>query len=399
MDLTRYPLNSLRRHLGRTCGLATLVALLSFAMYGGSLVVASLQNGLASLEARMGADILVAPKSASTTSNLESILVDGVPGYFYMDKSYVDKVEALEGVEAVSPQYYLASIKAGCCSMPVQIIGIDPDTDFSIQPWIDHSYGKQLQRGDVAVGCNITGQVGSSIIFYGRSCTIVAKLDETGTALDNAAFCNADTIADLIEGSVEQHVAVLDDNDPKSVISTIQVKVADDHSVQSVVDDINLHVRGVKAVRSKAMTTGVANSMAGVSRVVGVLVVAIWVLAVAVLVVAFWVLGRQRTKEFGILRVLGASSGSLVRELMVESLILSAAGSVVGIVAAGLAMMGFGAAMESALGLPFLVPGSGRRALIALLTLGMSLVVGTLTSGIAASRLARADVSHILRDE
>jgi len=347
----------------------------------------------------MGADVLVAPKSASTTTDLEAILVDGVPGYFYMDASYVDKIAAVEGVEAVSPQYYLASIKAGCCSMPVQIIGIDPQTDFSIQPWIDHSYGKQLERGDVAVGCNISGQVGSNIIFYGKPCTIVAKLDETGTALDNAAFCNADTIADLIQGSVEQNVAVLDDNDPRSVVSTIQVKVADGYAVQSVVDNINLHVRGVKAVRSKAMTTGVANSMAGVSHVVSVLVVAIWVLAVAVLGVAFWVLGRQRTKEFGILRVLGASSSAVVRTLMVESFVISAIGSVVGIVLAGLAMLGFGAAVESALGLPFLMPDLGHCAIIALLTAGMALVIGTLTSGLSAMRLARADVSHILRDE
>jgi len=399
MNLKTYPLNSLRRHPARTAGLCVLVALLCSAVLGGSLVIGSLQNGLASLEARMGADILVAPKSASTTTNLEDILINGIPGYFYMDKSYVDKVAQVEGVERVSPQYYLASVKAGCCSMPVQIIGIDPQTDFTIQPWIDHSYGKELQRGEVAVGANITGQVGSTIRFYGRDCTIVAKLDNTGTALDNAAFCDVQTITDLIEGSVEQGIAVLTNNDPNNIVSTVQVKVDPDHNVQDVTDYINLHVRGVKAVRSKAMTTGVASSMAGISRVVGILVAVVWVLAVTVLFVALWVLGRQRTKEFAVLRVLGAPSNAVARVLVTENLIVSAVGALAGIAVALLAMLGFSGALEQALGLPFLLPSVPSMAIWALLTLAMALAVGVLTSAFAARRIAKVDASQILRDE
>ncbi len=399
MNLKQYPFNSLRRHMGRTCGLSALVAALSFAVLAGTIVIASLQNGLASLEARMGADILVAPKSASTTTNLEQVLIDGVPGYFYMDKSYVDKIAAVDGVQKLSPQYYLATIKAGCCSMPVQIIGIDPATDFTILPWIDHSYDKELSQGDVAVGANISGAIGSKILFYGRECTIVAKLDETGTALDNAAFCTADTIKELIQGSIEQNVAVLDDNDPDDIVSTILVKVDDEHDVRDVVNDINLHVHGVKAIQSKAMTSGVANSMAGVSNMIGVLVVAIWVLAVVVLTLAFVVLGRQRTKEFAVLRVVGVASRSLTRILMTESLLISAAGALVGIALAVLVTMGFAGAIESALGLPFLMPYVGTLVLLGMATLVMSLIVGTATSALAARRLARVDVSHILRDE
>lgn len=385
--------------MGRTVGLVCLVALLSTAVYGGSLVIASLRNGLASLEARMGADIIVAPKSAASTHDLEAILLDGVPGYFYMDKAFVDKVAAREGVQSVSPQYYLASIKAGCCSMPVQIIGFDPRTDFTIQPWIDHSYARELGTRDVVVGCNITGAPGSKILFYGVECTIVAKLDETGTALDNAAYCNVDTIKELIRGSKDQGVAVLDDKDPEQIVSTIQVRVAEGHSISSVVDDINLYVRGATAVRSKAMTSGVADSMAGVSRVIGLLVVAVWLLAAAVLAVAFWVLGRQRTKEFAVLRVLGARASSLSGILVTESLMVSCAGAVLGILLAALVTVAFSNALEEALGLPFLLPDAGTLAMMAGATVLVSLAAGMISSAFAARRIAKVDVSQILRDE
>jgi putative ABC transport system permease protein len=311
----------------------------------------------------------------------------------------VDEVAAVDCVQQVSPQYFLATVKAGCCSMPVQIIGIDPKTDFTIQPWIDHSYGKELERGDVAVGCNITGQVGSKIMFYGRECTIVAKLDQTGTALDNAAFCNAETIRDLIDGSAEQGLAVLADQDPADIVSTIQVKVADDANVSDVVDNINLHVRNVRAVQSKAMTHDVAQSMAGVSQIIGALVVGIWLLAVAVLAVTFWVLGRTRTKEFGILRVLGATFRSIVRIVMCESLVTSACGAALGILIAGFATVGFSGAIEAALGLPFLLPDVTTFVLVALLTFVIALVVGMLASAVSVRRFAKIDEAHILRDE
>ena len=253
MDLKKLPIANLVRRPGRTVLLVALVALLAFTAFGGSMLVTSLRNGLSSLEDRMGADVIVAPKMANSQFDLEEIMVEGVPGSFYMDKSFTQKIAERDGVEKVSPQYFLATVKAGCCSMPVQIIGIDPATDFTIQPWIARSYADELGFLDVVAGCNIAGAPGTEIRFYGIDCRIVAKLDETGTSLDNAVFATGETVQRLIEGSAEQGISVLAENDPASVISTVQVKVANGRNVSDVVDDINLHVRGVKAVAARSM--------------------------------------------------------------------------------------------------------------------------------------------------
>lgn len=399
MNLSKLPLNNLKRNPGRTILLALIVALLSFMMFGGSVIVSSLQNGLDSLEARLGADIIVAPKEARSTADLESIVLEGTPGYFYMDAGNVEKVAARDGVEKVSPQYFLATVKAGCCSMPVQVIGIDPETDFTIQPWIARSYSQELGLHDIVAGCNITGAPGAKILFYGVECTIVGKLDETGTSLDNAVFCNSATLKDLIRGSQDQGISVLAENDPENIVSTIQVKVAEGYNVEDVVNDINLHVRGVWATQSRAMTSGVADSIAGASKIIGGLVAALWVLAAVVLVVTFAMTGKHRRREFAVLRVVGASRKSLAGIVIKESAIISAIGAIVGIVVAAAVVYGFGGALEGALGLPFLMPGASQLAVFAVLAFAVTMVVGPAASAFSAMKLSKVDAGQILREE
>ena len=391
---------NLKASPGRTVGLAVLVALLAFVLFGGALLISSLQNGLDSLENRLGADIIVAPESADSSNDLEEILIEGVPSYFYMDKSYLDEVEEVPGVELASPQYYLASVKAACCSSRVQLVGIDPDTDFTIQPWIARSYSDEIGLDEVVVGCNISGSVGSTITFYGIECTIVAKLDETGTQLDNAVYSNSETIKHLIEGSVEQGISVLDEGgNPDDLISTVQIKVADGYKVSDVVDYINLYIDGVVAVQAKDMVSGVADSISGVSTVIGIMIAIIWVLAIAVLFVAFTVAGRHRSKEFAILRVLGSSRAGITKVVLGESVVVTLIGSIVGIALAAALVIAFSTMLESALGLPFLLPGAGLFAGLALACFVLTMIVGPAASALSASRLSKVDAGQTLREE
>ena len=385
--------------MGRTAGLAALVALLAVVAYGGSLVLFSLQSGLDSLEARLGADIIVAPKTAKSKVDLEEVLVEGVPGSFYMDASVVDKIAGREGVEKVSPQYYLATLKAGCCSMPLQVIGFDPDTDFAVQPWIARTHQAPLERDTVVVGSDITGSPGASIRLYGIDCAIVAKLEETGTALDTAVFATNETLRDLIDGSSARGAAVLEERDPAEVVSTVQVKLADGYDAEDVAGDINVHVRDVWATPTRAMTADVADGVSGASRVIGILVIAMWVLAVIVLVVAFSLTGRQRAREFAVLRVAGASRSSLSRLVLTEALVMSVAGAVAGIVVALVAVVAFNGAIEDALGLPFLLPPAQTMILFGALTFVVALVAGPAASALSARRLSRVDVGQALRAE
>ncbi len=400
MDLKKLPLANLKRHMGRTTGLAAIVALLAFALYGGSLLVTSLQNGLESLEARLGADIVVAPYSAKTQYDLlNDVLLEGTPSSFYMDADTVEQVAAIDGVEIASGQYYLATMKASCCSTPVQIIGFDPETDFTVKPWISRTYGGDMELMDVVVGCNVSGSIGDNIMFYKKNCRIVAKLDETGTSMDNAVYATNETVQALIQAATDMGYDPASHQDPEEVVSIVNVKVADGYNVDDVLGAIKLYVSGVSAAETRTMTSDIADSVGAMASVIATVFGVVWVLLAAVLVVAFMVVARQRTREFAILRVIGTSRKGLRRIVLKESVVIGSLGAVVGIVVALALEVGFNTALESALGLPFLLPDVSTIALYALLAFVVTVVAGCAASYLSAMKLSKVDPGRTLREE
>ncbi|MBR2175499.1 MAG: ABC transporter permease [Clostridia bacterium] len=398
MTVHSLPFKNIRHKPSRTAALAVIVFLMAFTLLGGTLSVLSLQRGLAALETRLGADIIVVPDTAKSKMNLENIVLQGIPGYFYMDKECVDKIAQVEGVEQVSAQYYLASVSSGCCSMPVQIIGFDPETDFSVTPWIRQSYGETLGTLDVVVGCNINKLVGGTLKFYGLECNVVAKLDRTGTELDNAVYGNVDTVKKLIAASVEKGLNELAKKDPDKIVSSVLIKVKDGYNIDDVTDYINVYVRHVQAVRTKSMLTGVADSLGGVSNVIQILIAAVWVFVLILLFVVFSAMINERKREFAVYRVMGTSKSMLAKMVLTESTVLSFSGSVLGCAAAVLCVSSFSTVIENQLQLPFLLPDFGTAAICGLITLAASVVISSVAAFYAAIKLSRVDAGLILRE-
>lgn len=389
---------NLSRKPVRTAAMILLAAFLSFSVFAGSMIVLSLQNGLESYESRLGADIVVVPYEARSHGTLESILLQGIPGYFYMDETYLDKVRAISGVESASPQFYLASASAGCCSVAVQIIGFDPDTDFSIQPWIRENYSRDLGDGDVIVGSGITVPKNRTLRFYNQDCRVVASLDQTGTGLDTAVYANMNTIQALMAGSQAEGYDYFGGADPQRTISSIMVKVKDGCSIESVANDINIHVRHVEATQAKTMVSSIAGGLTNVSRIIGGLTAMIWALAIVILILAFVMISHERTREFAILRVMGASQRMLSGLLRWEAALISLAGAALGVAVGALVVFPFSSLIRGKLDLPYLLPGPGVIAGLLLGSVVLAVAAGSLTSAISAYRISRIDTGLILRE-
>ena len=99
MDIQKLPLKNLIRKPARTAALIILTALLAVAVFGGSVFVLSLKNGLASLESRLGADIIVVPSSAQSKTSFKNMLLQGTTGAFYMSDDNLTRTLEVEGVE------------------------------------------------------------------------------------------------------------------------------------------------------------------------------------------------------------------------------------------------------------------------------------------------------------
>ena len=383
----------------RTAVLVILTVLLALTVFAGTLTVSSLRSGLGSLENRLGAEVMVVPYEATTKKSFENILLQGSTGYFYMDKSVYDKISKTEGIGRISEQFYLASTSSGCCSIPVQIIGIDPETDFTVQPWIKKSFDKPLGDCDIVVGNDLNAFVGDTLQFYGTDCRVAAKLEKTGTSFDTTVFTNESTIRKMIRASIDKGLNNFKDIDPDRVVSCVMIDPAEGYTADDVVNDINLHIKKVRAVRTKEMISGVSDSLSGVSRIVGILIFAVWVLGGVILLLAFTMSVNERRKEFAVLRVIGASRGRLARTVMAEALTVGVTGSLIGIGLGLLIMLPFANAVEGLLSMPYLLPDIGSIAAIACAAAAAAIVTGAAAAAVSAYRISRLDTGVILRGD
>ncbi len=381
----------------RSTALIFLTAVLSLAIFAGTVTVQALRNGFANLENRLGADIMVVPYEAITKSSLDDILLQGNTGYFYMDSKYLEELSQIEGVGQISAQYYLASVKAGCCSLPVEIIGYDPETDFAITPWIKKSSGEEIGYLDVVVGNDLNAFVGDTIQFFDTDVHVAAKLEKTGTSYDTQVFATRETVQTLIEASLNKQLNEYNNINSGNIVSCILINVADGYDVEDILNEINVHNNDIEAVRTTNMITGISDSMVGVSKITGVLIVAVWILALGILIAAFLMVTGERKKEFAVLRAMGASRKKLFSMVLSEGMMLSLIGGVVGVGIGIVIMIPFSGLIEAELGLPFLLPSVVTIVAVSLLAIALTLVSGALTAALSASRIARIDTGSILR--
>ena len=390
-------IRNLIRKPGRTTALALLTAFLALAVFAGTVIVLSLRSGLYSLQDRLGADIILVPSEAQSKVSFQNMFLQGTTGAFYMDASVQDKAMEVEGVEKAAPQTFLASLKADCCSVKIQVIGIDPELDFTVQPWISRSLTRKLGDMDVAVGCKVEAEVGEIIRIYDQRCLVVAKLEATGTGLDTAVYCNMNTMNVLLSAAEEKGVSHKIASDDQ-VISAVYVKVREGCDIDTVNSRLNGHLRKVTAVRTRSMITGVSDSLAGVIRTVTILITAIWALSFVILLLAFTLIIRERIREFAVLRLLGASRGMLSRIVLLESSMCGLLGGLLGVALAAVLLFPFAGLIESALNLPYLMPEMGTVLLLAAGTVFLSVIVAALSSAFAAYRLSRTDPGTALRE-
>ena len=205
-SINSLPIKNLVRKPARSLALIFISAFLALSAFGGTVMVTSLSNGINSLSARLGADIIVTPYAATSQVSYDSVIIQGKPGQFYMDSKYYEEIKTeIEGIDKITAQFYLASAKASCCSSRLQIIGFDPATDFSIQPWVEKSYSDKLGLYDAVVGSDVTPNTDMTVEIYGKTLHVQAMLDKTGTELDSALYVDIDTMKELIRAQNEKN--------------------------------------------------------------------------------------------------------------------------------------------------------------------------------------------------
>ena len=176
------------------------------------------------------------------------------------------------------------------------------------------------------------------------------------------------------------------------------INVADGYSVDEVLLDIS-HVRKIKAVKTKDMIADVSSSLRSVSDIIGILISAVWILALIIEALAFAMIANERKKEMAILRVLGASSKKLSSILMKEALMISALGSVIGAALALMISAAFNNLISAALELPFLMPDIFSIIIICSAAIVISAAAAVISNIYFSSKAGKIDAAIILRGD
>lgn len=399
-SINSLPIKNLVRKSARSLALIFISAFLALSAFGGTVMVMSLSNGINSLSARLGADIIVTPYAATSQVSYDSVIIQGKPGQFYMDSKYYEEIKTeIEGIDKITAQFYLASAKASCCSSRLQIIGFDPATDFSIQPWVEKSYSDKLGLYDAVVGSDVTPNTDMTVEIYGKTLHVQAVLDKTGTELDSALYVDIDTMKELIRAHNEKNPNREKTIDPDNVVSSVLIKVADGYDIDEVAGDINLHVRQVKAIRTQNMISGVSESLSGVSATISLLMAVVWILSAVILAIVFTMNINERKKEFAVLRVLGASRVKLAGLVFREAALYGFLGSLLGAGLTVLITALFTPAIENMIGLPFLLPPVPVMLIAGALTVVLTVAAGAVTAASSAVKISKIDTGLILRGD
>ena len=369
---------NLKRKPFRTVSLIVLTAVLAFSLFAGSFLVKSLNGGMQSLSNRLGADIIVVPQGYD--SKIESALLRGEPNSFYFKSEVVDRLKKIEGVDLASPQLFIATLSAGCCSFPLQVIGIDFDSDFNIKPWLERQIRLPLTDNQIVVGSNIVGDTQSQVKFFNQPFVITGRLAKTGMGFDNSVFMtieNAKRLAKEYERIMEHPVAQDED-----LISSVMVRIKPNADVKTVAQLILSEFEGeqIYPLISKRMMTNISASIANLNVYIYVLLALLWLLSFIVLAVSFSSIFHERKEEFGMLRIIGGTKKKLAQLASAEAFIISASGAGIGTGLSCLIVLLFNQAIIAGLKMPFLTPPVLWILLCAFLTLSAISVIGPLAA-------------------
>jgi len=347
---------------------------------------------------RLGSDITIVPIEKRAEAEAAFLLGEPVSDA-WMPEENLDKIARLEGVEQVSPQLYLQSLTgAACCAAwELFIIAIDPETDFTIQPWLKEKLNKPLGFGELVGGQFVfVPEETGVLMLYGVDLDLIANLEPTGTGLDQTAFISFETAQFMARESITKAMMPLEI--PEGKISAIQVKVQPGYSVDDVATHIAQEISGIYTITSLGITRTVQHQTAGLFRALWTTMIIIWVVASLLMGLVFFMMVNERRREIGTLRALGASRKFIFRLFLTESAILALGGGIAGVVVATMFVRFFGQFLTLTTEAPLLMPPLTSLLGFVFACLALALVVALPALVYPAIRASRIDPAEAMRE-
>lgn len=350
--------------------------LLSGFTIGTLLILRGADQSLQRASDRLGADILVVPEGGLT--KVENALLMGHPSEVWMPEEIFEQVRAVPGVAQATPQIYLSTLTgASCCSVSdMFLIVYDPETDFTLQPWLLDEIGDTLHLGEAVGGTYIFVPEGEqNIQLFGYFVTLKANLEPTGTGIDQSMFLTLETAKDIsrISYTMAEEPLVI----PENSISAVLVKLEPGRDPYEMALTIMHDVPGVTPIEAPNMFRSYRQQISGLMTGIVILIAVTLGLGVLLIGLVFSMAANERRRELGVLRAMGATRGFVFQSLLAEAGLLALTGGAAGIAITVIAIYLFRQLIMNNLGVPFLLP--SPLSLVAQMGGGLLLALGSVT--------------------
>lgn len=401
--LASLALQSLGRRKARSLLLIMAVAVASGVVFTGATLMRSIDSSMAVGFTRLGADIMAVPEGA--LANITAALLTVEPTDLVLDQDLFAKA-GLASVGRAAPQKIARVEHSGIGSHhdSVDLIGFDPALDFTVRPWLVEKINRDMRQGDVILGAARDAALGSELLIFGKPHTVYGRLGKTGVGThERGVFMTFDTL-EALAGSVHGHghgggpPAVLQ----KGKVSGFLVELAPGATPLQARFAILSTLKGVKVVTGDSTMSGIRQGLTALLNGILALMVLMFASTALMVSVLFSAIVTERRGELGLLKAIGGRRGQIVGMMVIEAVIATGAGGLLGVALGVLVMRLYERSLVYYLeniGVPFVWLDGPRTVIVAVAAVVMASIIGALGSLYPAWRASRRDPYDLVRGE
>ena len=403
--LASLALQNLGRRKARSLLLIMAVAVASGVVFTGATLMRSIDSSMAVGFTRLGADMMVVPEGALT--NITAALLTVEPTDLVLDQDLFARA-GIASVSRAAPQKIARVEHSGVGSHhdSVDLIGFDPALDFTVRPWLVEKINRDMRPGDVILGAARAAPLGSELLIFGKAHTVYGRLGKTGVGThERGVFMTFDTL-EALAGSIHGHghghgggpPAVLQ----KGKVSGFLVELAPGATPLQARFAILSTLKGVKVVTGDSTMSGIRQGLAALLNGILALMVLMFASTALMVSVLFSAIVTERRGELGLLKAIGARRGQIVGMMVIEAVIATGAGGVLGVALGVLVMRLYERSLVYYLeniGVPFVWLDGPHIVIVAVAAVVMASIIGALGSLYPAWRASRRDPYDLVRGE
>ncbi|HSK93449.1 MAG TPA: ABC transporter permease [Candidatus Angelobacter sp.] len=258
-----------------------------------------------------------------------------------ISRDLVDRIEELDGVERATPvlQTLLDPEEVGGFDIPELLTGIEPETWFDERIDLRIDAGRFLEAdedGVTVIGADLAERydlrAGDRFEIRGREFEVVGVLERTLTFPDKIAYVPLRNAQEIYVESVPEAFQ----ERTEDLATQIEVFPTDLSEADGIAEAITDAVDQVRVVTPEQ----VADQIGQASIVFNLIIVGASVIAVIVgglsVINTMVMTVSERVREIGIKKAVGAPTGAILREFVIEATLLGAIGGLIGLGAGAL---------------------------------------------------------------